>query len=49
MKILDIGRNSAYTLMKTNPFPIIRIGKTIRIPKEQFEEWMKTGILNNIQ
>lgn len=41
MNILKIGRNSAYNLMKTNYFPAIRIGKTIRIPKEPFDNWME--------
>lgn len=40
ISILNIGRNSAYNLIKENSFPVVRIGKLIRIPKEPFEEWM---------
>ena len=32
-KILDIGKSSAYNLVKCNAFRTIRIGKTIIIPK----------------
>jgi len=42
IKILGISRSSTYSLMKTNPFPIVRIGKIIRVPKEPFEEWMNS-------
>lgn len=48
MQILDIGRNSAYNLMKQNLFPIVRIGKNIRIPKEPFENWLNNISSNNI-
>ncbi len=39
-KILDIGKSSAYNLVKCNAFRTIRIGKTIRIPKASFDEWL---------
>ena len=39
-KILDIGKYSAYNLVKRNMFRKIRIGKTIRIPKESFNAWL---------
>lgn len=39
-EILDIGRTSAYKLVKQNLFKSIRIGTTIRISKKSFEEWM---------
>lgn len=39
-KILDIGKSSAYNLVKCNAFRTIRIGKTIRIPKASFDAWL---------
>lgn len=39
-EILDIGRTSAYKLVKQNFFKSVRIGTTIRISKKSFEEWM---------
>lgn len=39
-KMLDIGKSSAYNLVKCNAFRTIRIGKTIRIPKASFDAWL---------
>ena len=39
--ILDIGRTSAYQLVKSGAFKIIRIGNSIRIPKIAFEQWIE--------
>ena len=41
-KILDIGKSSAYNLVKCNAFRTIRIGKTIRIPKKSFDAWLNS-------
>ncbi len=39
-KSLGIGRNSAYELVNRADFPAIRIGKSIRIPAKDFDEWL---------
>ena len=41
-KILDIGKSSAYNLVKCNVFRSIKIGKTIRIPKKSFDAWINS-------
>jgi len=38
--ILDIGRTSAYKLVKEGNFKIVRIGNAIRISKKSFDEWL---------
>lgn len=38
--ILNIGRTTAYHLIKEGPFKIIRIGNAIRIPRKSFDEWL---------
>ena len=38
--ILRIGRSSAYELCKENQFPVVRIGKNIRIPKQSLYRWI---------
>lgn len=38
--ILDIGRNSAYNLVKLNVFHSVRVGGNIRISKKSFDEWL---------
>lgn len=40
--ILNIGRTSAYQLVKEEHFKIIRIGNTIRISKKSFDEWLES-------
>lgn len=44
MKILNIGKNSAYKLVSSNAFKTIRIGKTIRISKVSFDNWLNSQI-----
>lgn len=38
--ILQIGRNSAYRLVKTHCIRSIRIGRCIRIPRKALEEYL---------
>lgn len=40
-QILNIGKNAAYNLIKTNQFKYIRIGRSIRIVGKSFEDWLK--------
>ena len=44
MKILNIGKNSAYKLVSSNVFKTIRIGKTIRVSKVSFDNWLNSQI-----
>lgn len=36
---LNISRSAAYELARNAPFPVIRIGRAIRVPDEPFYEW----------
>ena len=38
-KALRIGKNQAYDLCKREDFPSFRVGKTYRIPKDEFIKW----------
>ena len=38
--ILGIGRVQAYQLVNSADFPTIRIGKSIRIPRDKFLKWL---------
>lgn len=38
--ILGISRSNAYSLVKSEGFPKINIGKRIVIPKEAFIKWL---------
>lgn len=39
-KILNIGRSSAYNLVKEGHFKSVHIGNTIRISKKSFDSWL---------
>lgn len=39
-KILDISNKSAYSLVRENFFRHVRIGRTIRISKKSFDQWL---------
>ena len=39
-QMLNIGRTTAYTLVKEGHFKIVRIGSAIRISKQSFDEWL---------
>lgn len=39
-KVLGINKNTAYALVSRGDFPSFRVGKVIRIPVKQFEEWI---------
>ncbi len=40
--ILEIGRSSAYNLVKTGKFHCVNIGGHIRISKKSFDNWLDT-------
>ncbi len=40
---LKIGQTKAYELVKSNAFPVVKIGSAIRIPSEPFFQWLHSG------
>lgn len=41
-RLLKISRSKAYSLVKEPGFPIIKIGKSIRIIKNELFKWLNT-------
>ena len=39
-KMLKIGRNTAYELVRANIIPSVRVGRNIRIPKQTIIEYI---------
>ena len=39
--MLNIGRTTAYQLVKQEEFRIVRIGNAIRVSKKSFDEWLE--------
>lgn len=40
-EILKIGTNTAYNLIHSKAFPVVRIGQCYRIPAASFYEWLE--------
>lgn len=40
MEILDVSRKKAYELCNSGYFKIVRIGRSIRVSKSSFDEWL---------
>ncbi len=40
-RLLDIGRSSAYNLVREGHFKTVRIGTAIRISRKSFDEWLE--------
>lgn len=40
-QVLGISRANAYTLMHSQNFPTIKIGKRMVVPKDKLLEWME--------
>lgn len=43
-RLLNISRSQAYSLASSGMFPVFRIGRAIRIPREPFEKWVREEI-----
>ena len=41
VKEVNIGTNSAYNLIHSKAFPVIKIGQSYRIPKGPFYAWLE--------
>ncbi|WP_438447107.1 helix-turn-helix domain-containing protein [Gorillibacterium sp. sgz5001074] len=44
-EILRVGRNVMYELIRTGGVPHIKIGKQIRIPLQELEDWVKRQLI----
>ena len=47
-KMLKIGRNTAYELVRSGQIPSVKIGRQIRVPKQAVVAYLsQTGMENN--
>ena len=40
MPVLDIGRNTAYELIRSGQIRSVRVGRKLRVPKQAVEEFL---------
>ena len=45
-QVLGISRAGAYTLMHSEGFPVIRIGKRMIVPRDKFLQWLEDQTSN---
>ena len=38
---LQVSKDMAYKIVNTDGFPSIKIGRTIRVPEDEFDKWIK--------
>ncbi len=43
MSILDIGKNTAYSLVDSGAFHYVKVGGHYRISKKSFDKWLNGG------
>ena len=43
-QVLNIGRSKAYELMASGQLPVMRIGRSVRVPAKGFQEWLETRL-----
>lgn len=41
-KIMNIGINGAYDLVRSHSFPVKKIGRSYRIPRDGFFHWLNS-------
>ncbi len=40
-RALGLGRSKTYELMAAGQLPVVRIGRSVRVPREALEEWVR--------
>ena len=46
--VLGISKTSAYELVRSKGFPVLKIGSRLVVPKEKFSEWVEQNIGGSI-
>ena len=46
-QIMNLTRSTAYVLVNSQVFPVIRIGRVIRVSREAFELWLSNAASPN--
>lgn len=47
-KVLGISKTSAYDLVRSKGFPVLKIGSRLVVLKEKFREWVEQNTGGNI-
>jgi excisionase family DNA binding protein len=42
-EVLRIGRSAAYEAARRGQLPVIRIGRSLRVPRHRLEQWLEAA------
>jgi len=42
--LLGVGRTTVYAMVSAQKLPVVRIGRSVRIPRETLEQWVRDRI-----
>jgi excisionase family DNA binding protein len=48
-RALKLGRSKVFTLMASGGLPAIRIGRSVRVPRNALEEWIRNRTLQIVE
>jgi excisionase family DNA binding protein len=46
-KLLKLGESTVYALCDRNEIPNVRIGRSVRIPRRELEQWLTQSVRGN--
>jgi excisionase family DNA binding protein len=47
-RLLRIGRSKLYQLLARGELPVVRIGRSVRIPRRALEEWIEAHTMSGL-
>lgn len=42
-EVLGIGRSRAYEMIREGQLPIVRLGRSVRVPADRLREWIEAN------
>ncbi len=46
-KLLGVGRTTVFALVSAQKLPVVRIGRSVRIPREALERWIREHLVGD--
>lgn len=43
-KLLGLGRTTVFALVSAQKLPVVRLGRSVRIPREALEQWIQEHV-----
>ncbi len=46
-KLLGLGRSTVFAMLATGELPVVRLGRSVRVPREALERWIRERTLES--